>query len=116
VIHPREASRLEALGRWLAVNGDAIHGTRPWRRAEGATREGVDVRFTARGSRVFAILLGTPPRGELRLRDFAPRLDRVELLGHGLLAARAEAGDLVVAWPAELSPAPAYALACESNG
>jgi alpha-L-fucosidase len=114
VIHPREASRLEAIGAWLAVNGDAIHGTRTWRRAEGTTREGVGVRFTAKGNTTYAILLATPRGGEVRIRDFAARNDTVKLLGHGAVAARAEGGDLVVAWPAGVAPAPAYALACEA--
>lgn len=39
VIHPREASRLETLGAWLAVNGEAIYATRPWRRAADLVRE-----------------------------------------------------------------------------
>ena len=116
VIHPREAARLEALGRWLAVNGEAIYGTRPWRRAEGATREGIPVRFTARGDRCHAILLGTPQPGELRLRDFAVRADAVALLGHGPLAARAEGSDLVVAWPAGVAAAPAHAIVCVVPG
>jgi alpha-L-fucosidase len=114
VIHPREASRLEALGRWLARNGEAIHGTRPWRRAEGTTACGIPLRFTAKRERVFAILLATPEQGELRLRDFAPRADGVELLGHGAVAARMEGGDLVVAWPRDAAPAPAYALSCRA--
>jgi len=114
VIHPREASRLEAIGAWLAVNGDAIRGTRPWRRAEGTTREGIGVRFTAKGNTTYAILLATPSGDEVRIRDFAARTDTVTLLGHGRVAARAEGADLVVAWPANVAPAPAYALACEA--
>jgi alpha-L-fucosidase len=112
VIHPREASRLEALGKWLDVNGAAIYGTRPWRRAAATTREGIDVRFTSKGSQVFAILLRTPRPGELRLSDFAVRADAVELLGHGRLAARMVEADLVIDWPAGVPEAPAYAVAC----
>ena len=114
VIHPREASRLEAIGAWLAVNGDAIRGTRPWRRAEGTTREGIGVRFTAKGNTTYAILLATPSGDEVRIRDFAARTDTVTLIGHGRVAARAEGADLVVAWPANVAAAPAYALACEA--
>ena len=29
-VQPREASRVEALGEWLAVNREAVVGTRPW--------------------------------------------------------------------------------------
>jgi alpha-L-fucosidase len=112
VIHPREAARLEALGRWLAVHGDAIYGTRPWRRAEGATACGIPLRFTAKGARVHAILLAAPKPGELRLRELAARPDAVTLLGHGPLRARRDGGDLVVDWPAGVSAWPAYALAC----
>ncbi len=30
-----QVARLEALGEWLAANGQSIYGTRPWERAEG---------------------------------------------------------------------------------
>ncbi len=52
--------RLEAFGRWLNNNGDAIYGTRPWERAESITEEGVEVRFTASEGILNIILLGTP--------------------------------------------------------
>ena len=44
-----QLSRLRALGAWLQVNGEAIFGTRPWVRAEGATEDGTAMRFTRRG-------------------------------------------------------------------
>jgi alpha-L-fucosidase len=114
VIHPREASRLEALGAWLAVNGEAIYATRPWRRAEGATADRIPLRFTARPGVVYATLLAAPQPGDVRLLDLAHAVRSVRLLGHGPLAWRVEANDLVIAWPHGVAPAPAYALACEA--
>jgi len=111
-IHPRERARLEALGAWLRANGEAIYGTRPWQRAEGATACRVPVRFTARDDTVYATLLGAPAGPQVRLLGFAPGAGRVELLGHGPLPARREAGDLLVTWPPAVPARPAYALAC----
>jgi alpha-L-fucosidase len=62
-VPPEQASRLDAFGRWLAANGDAIYGTRPWSRTEATTANGEAVRFTAKGDIVNAIVLGRP-RGE----------------------------------------------------
>jgi alpha-L-fucosidase len=42
-----QMDRLETLGAWLAQNGEGIYGSRPWKRAEGETAEGLKVRFTA---------------------------------------------------------------------
>jgi len=42
--------RLLQMGAWLKLNGEAIYGTRPWRKAS----EG-DVRYTAKGNTVYAI-------------------------------------------------------------
>ena len=55
-----QLERLRWLGDFLADNGEAIHGTKPWTRAEGATREGIPVRFTQREGRLYATLLGCP--------------------------------------------------------
>jgi alpha-L-fucosidase len=117
-----QLARLRWLGAWLATNGEAVYGTRPWRRAAGATRDGVAVRFTStpaadgRAARVHAIVLGEPKAGPLRIADFAPRSENVVLLGHGQVPARVEGGDLEVEWPAALSAAPAFVVSCEAAG
>ncbi len=58
---PTAVSRLREMGDWMAVNGRAIHGTRPL----PPYKEG-SVCFTARGDRVYAVVLPedgkeTPP-------------------------------------------------------
>ncbi len=56
-IPPIQEERLRGLGFWLAVNGEAIYGTRPWIRAEGTTTAGEAVRFTMKEEAVYAIVL-----------------------------------------------------------
>jgi alpha-L-fucosidase len=55
-----QMDRLKSLGAWLQVNGEAIYGTHPWKRAAGLTKEGIPVRFTQTESATYAILLGEP--------------------------------------------------------
>src|SRR5438477_7561448 len=45
-----QMERLQALGNWMRVNGQAIYETHPWKRAEGASVQGIPVRFTQKGS------------------------------------------------------------------
>ena len=112
-LHELQRACLEGLGAWMAVNGEAIRGTRPWTRAESVTACGIPVRFTRRGdAALHAILLDTPRAAEIRVRD-VPVADgaTVQLLGHdGTLAWRRDDGDLVVTLPAPLAPQAAHAL------
>ena len=74
-IPDEEAAILREIGNWLAVNGDSIYGTRPWKvYGEGPTQiiEGhftdtsrnaftpQDIRFTTKENTLFALLLADP--------------------------------------------------------
>jgi alpha-L-fucosidase len=104
--------RLVWLGAWLRTSGEAVYGTRPWSRAEGRTREGPAVRFTAKERTVYAIVLGTPAGTSLAIEDLAPSEGaRVELLGRGPVAWRRDGGALRIELGAPLPDAPAHAFA-----
>jgi alpha-L-fucosidase len=66
-----QMNRLEALGSWLSQNGDGIYGTRPWKKAEGETAEGMRVRFTQKDGAVYAFLLGEPNGKSATIRGIA---------------------------------------------
>lgn len=91
---------LEQLAAWMAINGEAIFGTRPWRIfGEGPTRVAAgmfqedktqtftaeDIRFTTKGDTLFAIALGRPATSRLRIKSLGSHetgnIDRVEMLG-----------------------------------
>ena len=96
-----EHAILEGIAAWMAINGESIFATRPWRiYAEGPTRakagmfgEGgakpytpSDVRFTCRDRTLYAHLLGVPSGESMTLASLASgtpngKVERVELLG-----------------------------------
>lgn len=57
---------MRTLGRWLAANGEAVYGTRPWLRA--SEQHGAPVRYTSADGAVFVHAL-EPSIGELALPD-----------------------------------------------
>jgi alpha-L-fucosidase len=105
-IAKKEQELLREVGKWLDVNGEAIYGSRPWKKfGEGPTQvvagsfadvkrpdfTAEDFRFTtsADGRTLYAIALAWPADRELRVKSFARgagdspvTVENVALLGH----------------------------------
>lgn len=102
-IPAEEQAMLRAIGRWLAINGEAIYETRPWQIfGEGPTEvsegsftdtkraafTGQDIRFTTKGDILYAILLAWPGAEAIIQslgRDLAlgpAAIHQIDLLGH----------------------------------
>jgi alpha-L-fucosidase len=60
---------LRGLGEWLAANGEAVYGSRPWVVAESSTADGTSLRFTKSGEGIYALVLGMPAGRRVTLRD-----------------------------------------------
>ena len=128
---PEQEILLE-IGRWLAVNGAAIYGTRPWTLyGEGPTEvlEGAftdtkraaftaeDIRFTTQGDDLYAIVLDWPGK-QLVVRALAEssplydgRIGEVHLLGHDQPLVWTRTGDgLIVTMPEQKPCDHAYCL------
>ncbi len=128
---PQEAQTiLLEMGRWLQTNGEAIYGSRPWLLyGEGPTTvkshalytdqqqfTAEDIRFTTHNGALYAIALGWPSGGELRIHTLwqgTPYLDgpicSVQLLGSAsTLAAEQRSDGLYIQLPAKAPDEPAY--------
>jgi len=107
-----QMDRLKALGTWLEMNGEGIYGTRPWKRAEGATADGVKVRFTHKDGAVYAFLLGEPKGKTVTLRDVTVKQGAlVTMLGTtGNLKWTQKGSDVEVEMPGSLPGKYAYGV------
>jgi alpha-L-fucosidase len=107
-----QLERLEGLGAWLAINGEAIFGTRPWVTAEGQTREGIGVRFTQKANQLNAILLGSPPNTSVTIKGLVAEPSMTAtLLGHDDSISWQQTGDgITFLFETSLPTTPAMAL------
>lgn len=95
IIHPVFEERLRGLGAWLAVNGAAIYGTRPWDRMQTDPAAGPEaVWYTTAAGKLYAILLEWPVPADnddtpLLLRLAGPKAPGAVAPGGAALAAAA---------------------------
>lgn len=130
-ITPEAEHVLRALGGWLRVNGESIYGTHPWKvYGEGPTQlvggrfndaklkpyTSQDIRFTTKGSTLYATALGWPADGKFTIHALGSgsgvKVAHVALLGEQNAIHFEQTGDgLVLHVPAK-APAglPAYSF------
>ncbi|HEX6706207.1 MAG TPA: alpha-L-fucosidase [Albitalea sp.] len=134
-----ERKILGDIADWMGRNGEAIHGTRPWRTfGEGPTRvaggmfsEGQsqaftaeDIRFTTKAGALYAIAFGWPSGGVLRIASLAQdsalapgAIERVEALGStDSLPFKRDRKGLEVRLPEGLAGSIAVVLKIRGNG
>lgn len=75
-----QRTRLEGLSNWLAGNGEAIFGSRPWTQAEAVMADGDRVRFARRGNAIYAILLDEPHSNKVVIDVSLPNTTSVSAL------------------------------------
>ena len=103
---------LEKTAEWIVVCGEGIYGTRPYEvcgegptaaKAEEETEwTRYDVRYTKRGSTVYAFLMGRPATAALHELRGAGEVKKVSLLGYGEISFEADTGILTAKLPDQL--------------
>jgi len=123
-IDEQEREVVEGIAAWMRINSEAVYDTRPWKvfgegpsLAESVPLSGpgfnegrakpysaADVRFTAKGNTLYAILLGAPTeKVELRAlgleSKYSAPVEQVELLGRDASVNWNQAADALVIDP-----------------
>jgi alpha-L-fucosidase len=94
-IQPEFVERLQAMGKWMKVNGDSIYGTTygPWQNLSfGKT--------TAKGKTVYLHVFDWPSKSELEVPGLKGRVSQITVLATGQKARfKQEKGRLLIAAP-----------------
>ncbi|MGN6622475.1 MAG: alpha-L-fucosidase, partial [Sphingomonas sp.] len=121
MIDSEEEKILDRMADWMAINGEAIFGSRPWRvygdgptilktgqQNEQASKPftGEDVRFTTNKGALYALFLGCPG-GRAAIRPLGRNqidgeVERVTLLGGGPMPHRQDGAALYLDFPANI--------------
>lgn len=87
---------LATVGKWLDTNGEAIYGTRPWTRSS----DGQALRFTTKGSALYAIALAGPEARAIIPSLVTEKVTNISVLGHpGVLTFSQDADGLTIKMP-----------------
>lgn len=105
-----EHAIVEEIGSWMAINKEAIYGTRPWKifgegpaienpapltaqgfnEGKGKTLQSTDIRFTSKGKILYAFPMEWPENGIVTIKSLALNalhypgvISEIELLGYG---------------------------------
>jgi alpha-L-fucosidase len=135
-IDDQETAILEEVAAWMKINSECIYDTRPWKvfgegpaiqEAAALSAQGFnegkgkpfgaeDIRFTVKGNILYAILLGWPEGGKVKIKSLAAgnafrpgSISKMEMLGGGEVRFRQNTDALEVTLP-ENRPSLAYAV------
>jgi alpha-L-fucosidase len=101
---------LLGIGNWLEINGEGIYGTRSWERAEGKTKDNLEVRFTCKNEILFIHLLSRPVGKAFEIISLKiPQNSEIFMLGYKNQLKWEQYGeDLIISTPENLKESPVY--------
>lgn len=101
---------LLALGKWLATNGAAIYGSRPWETPSAVTNEGGPLSFTLQENALYAMLTEAPTTQQIQLPVDGSAVREVHLLGVDEPLPWKDDGRLTVTLPDRVPLSPVHTL------